>query len=692
MRVVVDYVDNIGVHESVASDILDPVANVNDAPTGAVLISDITPAQGQTLTALTGSIADLDGLGALSFQWQQGSGTTFTNIAGATAATFTTGPSQGHFQLRVLVRYTDAFGTLETVTSAATAEVPAVPGVVLTGTTGADTLTGTVGDDLLLGLGGNDTLLGLVGFDQLFGGDGDDTLDGGEGNDTLDGGAGNDVLNGGLGADAMTGGAGNDTFVVDNVGDTVTEAAGGGSDLVQTSLASYTLGANLENLSFTGTGNFLGVGNALANTIIGGAGNDFLNGSNGIDQLVGGAGNDSYVVENAGDVIVEQPGAGIDLVRTTRTSWTLGNNLENLTYFGAANFTGTGNGLNNVITSGSGNDVLNGGAGADTLTGGAGNDTYVVDNVGDIVTEAAGGGSDLVQTSLASYTLGANLENLSFTGTGNFFGVGNASANTIIGGAGNDFLNGSNGIDQLVGGAGNDSYVVENAGDVIVEQAGAGTDLVRTTLTNWTLGNNLENLRYFGAANFTGTGNGLDNVITGGSGNDTLNGVAGNDQLLGGIGNDTLDGGDGNDSLDGGLGVDILNGGAGSDTLFGDDGNDILSGGSGSDFLNGAVGDDTVNGGAGDDTMMATDGNDVFQFAAGFGNDLIINFDSNATGGQDRLDITAFNITAATFAANVTIADDGADTLVSIGATDSIRLVGVADATTVTVADFNLAG
>ncbi|WP_085663268.1 peroxidase family protein [Pseudomonas sp. B5(2017)] len=847
MRVVVSYVDDVGVQESIASDILDPVANVNDAPTGAVLISDTTPALGQTLTALTGSIADLDGLGAFSFQWQQGTGTSFTNIVGATAATFTPGPSQAHFQLRVLVRYTDGFGAQETVTSAATAEVPGVPGIVLPGTAGADTLTGTAGDDVLLGLGGNDTLIGLNGFDQLFGGDGDDSLDGGEGNDTLDGGTGNDVLNGGLGADAMTGGAGNDTFVVDNVGDTitevagggsdlvqtsltsyslagnanvenlsfigtgnffgvgnalvniitggagndflngslgadlhvggagndsyvvenigdviveqagagtdlvrttltswtlgnnlenltyfgaanfvgtgnalnnvitggsgndilnggdgndtlngalgadlmiggtgndtfvvdnvadvVTEAAGGGSDLVQTTLASYTLGVNVENLSYTGTGNFLGVGNALANTIIGGAGNDFLNGSLGADLHIGGAGNDSYVVENAGDVIVEQAGAGTDLVRTTLTSWTLGNNLENLRYFGAANFTGTGNGLNNVITGGSGNDVLNGGAGADTLTGGAGNDTYVVDNVGDTVTEAAGGGADLVQTSLASYTLGANVENLSFTGTGNFLGVGNALSNTIIGGAGNDFLNGSLGIDQLVGGAGNDSYVVENAGDVIVEQAGGGTDLVRTTLTSWTLGNNLENLRYFGAANFTGTGNALDNVITGGSGNDILNG------------------GDGNDSLDGGLGVDILNGGAGNDTLFGDDGNDILSGGNGSDFLNGAAGNDTVNGGAGDDTMMATDGNDVFQFAAGFGNDLIINFDSDAAGGQDLLDITAFNITAATFAANVTIADDGADTLVSIGATDSIRLVGVADATTVTAADFNL--
>ncbi|MFP3570315.1 hypothetical protein, partial [Paraburkholderia sp. SIMBA_030] len=67
MRVVVSYVDDFGVQESIASDILDPVANANDAPTGAVLISDTTPVQGQTLTALTGSIADLDGLGAFSF-------------------------------------------------------------------------------------------------------------------------------------------------------------------------------------------------------------------------------------------------------------------------------------------------------------------------------------------------------------------------------------------------------------------------------------------------------------------------------------------------------------------------------------------------------------------------------------------------------------------------------------------------
>jgi Ca2+-binding RTX toxin-like protein len=573
MRVVVSYVDDFGVHESVASDILDPVANVNDAPTGAVLISDTTPDRGQVLTALTAGIADLDGLGAFSFQWQQGSGSSFSNIVGATAATFTPGFAQGNQQLRVIVRYTDGFGTLETLTSAATAPVVVPPGVTLVGTNAANTLTGSAGNDVISGLGGNDTLNGLGGADQLFGGLGNDVLNGGDDPDILNGDDGNDTLNGGLGADAMNGGAGNDTFVVDNAGDTVTEALNGGTDLVQTSLASYTLTANVENLTYTGSSSFTGTGNALANTLTGGASNDVLNGGTGADRLVGGVGNDTYVVDNANDVVVEASGAGTDTVQTSLGTYTLAGNVENLTFTGVGNFTATGNGLANLINGGAGNDTLNGDGGNDILNGNAGNDT----------------------------------------------------------------LNGDAGNDQLFGGLGIDT-------------------------------------------------------LNGGGGDDSLDGGDGNDSLLGGAGNDTLLGGLGNDTLDGGVGVDLLQGGDGNDTLFGDVGNDTLLGGAGNDFINGAAGNDTVTGGAGNDTMIATDGNDVFQFAAGFGNDLIINFDAIASGGQDRLDITALNITAATFAASVTIADVGADTLVSIGAADSIRLVGVADATTVTAADFILAG
>jgi len=479
---------------------------------------------------------------------------------------------------------------------------------------------------------------------------------------------------------------------VDNAGDGVIEATGAGTDSVRTTLASYTLGANVENLTYTGAGNFIGGGNTLDNLMTGGVGNDLLNGGAGVDRMVGGLGNDIYVVDNSADVVIEATGAGTDSVRTTLASYTLGANFENLIYTGVGNFIGGGNTLNNIMIGAAGNDLLNGGAGADRLVGGLGNDIYVVDNASDVVIEDAGAGTDSVRTTLASYTLGANVENLISTGAGNFSGGGNTLNNILISGAGDDLLNGGTGADRMVGDLGNDTYVVDNSGDVLIEAAGAGTDSVRTTLASYTLSANIENLTYTGVGNFSGSGNTLDNIITSGAGNDVLNGGAGNDQLLAGSGNDTLNGGDDNDSLDGGLGNDILNGGTGSDTLFGDAGNDILSGGSGNDLLNGEVGDDTVNGGAGDDTMMATDGNDVFQFAAGFGNDLIINFDSNATGGQDLLDITAFNITAATFAASVTIADVGDDTLVSIGATDSIRLVGVADATTVTAADFTLVG
>ncbi|QXH34067.1 peroxidase family protein [Pseudomonas muyukensis] len=572
VRVLVGYVDDFGVVESAASDILGPVANVNDAPTGTVLISDTTPDLGQALTAQTGGIADLDGLGAFSFQWQQGLAGNFVNILGATGATFTPGLLQGGQQLRVIVRYTDGFGAQETLTSAATTAVRLLPGVNLLGTGGANTLNGSVGNDVLNGLGGNDTLNGFGGMDQLLGGAGNDTLNGGDDDDILNGEDGNDLLNGGQGADAMNGGAGNDTFVVDNAADTVIEAAGGGVDLVQTSLASYLLGANLENLAYTGSGDFSGTGNAQANTLTGGVGNDTLNGGAGDDRLVGGAGNDTYVVDSVLDAVVEAAGGGIDTVLTSLSAYTLSANVENLTYTGVGNFIGIGNGSNNVISGGGGNDLLSGNAGDDTLNGNAGNDT----------------------------------------------------------------LNGDGGNDRLFGGLGADTLV----------------------------------------------GDGGDDNLDGGDGNDTLNG---------GNGNDTLQGGAGNDNLDGGVGSDLLVGGEGNDTVLGGGANDTLQGGSGDDFIDGGAGDDTVSGGAGNDSLVASNGNDIFQFAAGFGTDQVFGFDAAPAGGQDRLDIVALNITAATFAASVTIADVGTDTLISFGGPDSIRLVGVGDAGTVTAADFILA-
>ncbi len=391
LRVLASFVDGLGNPETVTSAVTAAVSNLNDAPTGLPAISDTSPTEGQVLTASPGTIADADGTtnAVFSYRWQVGNGTTFSNIVGATSATFTPTQAQVNQQLRVVVSYTDDRGTLQQVISAATAAV----GDLLIGTAANDTLTGTANDDNLQGRDGNDTLNGMAGNDLLFGEGGNDTLNGGEGNDALDGGAGSDLLNGGTGADTMAGGAGNDTYVVDNVLDVVIEAAGAGTDLIQTALSGYTLGNNVENLTFTGGGAFTGIGNALANTISGGAGNDSLNGGLGNDTLVGGAGNDSYYVDSAGDNLTEATNGGTDTVFSTASSFTLGANVENFQQVGTNATVVTGNGLNNLMQGGVGNDTLNGGDGNDTLNGGAGNDVLDGGNGNDRVTGGAGNDS-----------------------------------------------------------------------------------------------------------------------------------------------------------------------------------------------------------------------------------------------------------------------------------------------------------
>jgi Ca2+-binding RTX toxin-like protein len=325
--------------------------------------------------------------------------------------------------------------------------------------------------------------------------------------DYLVGGASADHLVGGTGtANALQGGAGDDWYTVQAAGDTVTEFAGEGNDAVYTALSSFTLPSNVENLFYTGasTSAFIGIGNDLNNiilsspsnvsdTLIGGGGNDRLGGGAGTtgngNTMLGGTGDDIYTVGNIEDSTIELLGEGTDTVRTTFSVYSLQANIENLTLTNtAAHLAGVGNGLDNIITGNTGrdelfgrdgNDTLIGGTGtANALYGGLGNDSYTVSAIGDSVTEFAGEGNDTVNASVASFVLGAHVENLTYTGTAAFTGIGNDLGNNLTGGTGADFLSGLDGDDTIIGGSGAD-ILLGGLGNDVFRYNGGETGLDR---------------------------------------------------------------------------------------------------------------------------------------------------------------------------------------------------------------------
>jgi Ca2+-binding RTX toxin-like protein len=191
-------------------------------------------------------------------------------------------------------------------------------------------------------------------------------------------------------------------------------------------------------------------------------GSDVLDGGSGGDYMNGGDGNDTYYINSTSDTVYEQYNdtyAGVDKIFST-ISYTLPSMIENLTLQGSASLNATGNAKSNVLVGNSAGNVLNGLGGADTMNGGDGNDTYVVDNIGDKVSETYNdslAGVDKV-LSTVSFTLASMIENLTLQGTANINATGNAKANTLIGNSGNNKLVGGLGADQLNGGAGFDHF------------------------------------------------------------------------------------------------------------------------------------------------------------------------------------------------------------------------------------------
>jgi Ca2+-binding RTX toxin-like protein len=433
---------------------------------------------------------------------------------------------------------------------------------------------------------------------------GDDSLLGTTGNDTIDGQAGNDTIDGNGGADVLIGGAGNDLI-----------ASG-----------------DFFNSSDPG------------DQLIGGDGNDTLDGTHHGGSLAahtmdGGLGADLYIVDNTADVLTDA--GGVDTVRATDISWTLGAGFENLIIDNQVTEgfrVGTGNELANnmqVLWNGEldglgGDDTLIGSAKGDVLNGGDGNDLVQAGEGADSLT--GGAGNDTLDGGFGNDTLDG--------GAGNDSLLGGDGIDSLAGGDGNDTLDGwipvgfmqtDLSADTLNGGLGNDLLKVDNAGDVLLDAGGIDTVMVHNVL-NYALAAGFENLTLFiDDEGGTATGNELDNVI------DITHafkgsafGLAGNDTIIAG-GKASLSGGDGNDTLIATAEIDNLDGGNGDDVLSG-----TIS--------------ETFTGGAGADNFLFNTSN---MFAAGGSGDDITDF----TSGVDRFTLDAKVMTELGASGNFT-ADD----------------------------------
>ena len=367
--------------------------------------------------------------------------------------------------------------------------------------------------------------------------------------------AGNNAANtiiGGAGADTLIGLGGSDIYTVDDAGDVVTEFGGGGTqDTINfatvAGFTAYTLAAGSEVDLINLGGNVVNVtGNELAQTIIGTGVAETLTGGGGADVLSGGGGIDVYNVADSAAVIVDNDGLA-NVVNFTGTTGgidiTDGQSIASITAtgtfaVGAAGVFLVGNNAVQTITGGNGNDILNGqggvggGGGGDTLVGGAGDDIYRVytsnlvgnainNAVGDLITEGANAGNDIVYTS-ANYVLGANVEQLVAADQANVTTltlVGNGLNNVISGSNGNNVLVGAGGNDTLTGLGGADTFHFNQAvgaadADIIADFNGAQGDRISLDANIFSaLGNTLDasefQLGTIATATSTGQGPGV---------------------------------------------------------------------------------------------------------------------------------------------------------------------------------------
>ena len=338
---------------------------------------------------------------------------------------------------------------------------------------------------------------------------------------------------------------------------------------------------------------------------------------------------------------------------------------------------------------------------------------------------------------------GTTIDALQFVGAtaDGKLGLALAGTDTMTGYSGADLLNGYGNVDQMAGGYGDDVYMVESANETVKELANQGRDAVQTTLTNYTLGANVEYLWFSDTGPHNGFGNELNNTLSGNKGHDVLYGLGGDDTFDDGAGgNDVLIGGTGNDRYvlraagdtvveQANEGIDTIscsvtnytlpdnfenlslqtpaggfakgnsadniisiNGGSGV-TVYGYDGADMLMSSGGSDTLIGGSGNDRLF--ASSDNDILTGGADSDTFIIGTGNHVITDF-APGLAAHDRIDLNSFRPGAIDFGQNIfhNLADvlahatqDGTDVVIDLGEDNSLTLQNI-QKSTLTAGDF----
>ncbi|BCH07959.1 hypothetical protein MesoLj131c_22170 [Mesorhizobium sp. 131-3-5] len=566
VRVVASYTDGHGTAESVASAATAAIANVNDAPTGSVTVAG-TATEDQVLSA-SNTLADADGLGTISYQWQRNTGSGFANIGGATNTTYTLGDADVGAAVRVVASYTDGHGTAESVASAATAAIANVNDAP----TGSVTVAGTATEDQVLSA--SNTLadadgLGTISYQWQ--------------------------RNTGSGF-ANIGGATNTTY-------TLGDADVGAAVRV---VASYTDGhGTAESVASAATAAIANVNDAPTGsvTVAGTATEDqVLSASNTLADADG-LGTISYQWQrNTGSGFANIGGA-------TNTTYTLGDADVGAAVRVVASYT-DGHGTAESVASAA---------------------TAAIANVNDAPTAGSLSPLALAVASPLSFTIPSDL--FYDPDPGDHLTLTSARAN---GDPLPSWLSFDPDTGAFAGTPSNSDVGTIEIRITAVDTSSAeahvdfALSVVNGAIVNGTPGDDT----------LTGT---IDvDAIFGLAGNDTLSGSAGDDLLDGGAGNDTLNGGSGSDVLVGGLGDDTLNDGSGNDSLYGGDGNDSLNltysgpsgvsltqvadAGAGNDVISlnsgGASISYGINGGDGDSLLIASVNNSTITGSFGSGADV----------------------------------------------------------------------